>query len=105
MDARLLMVFGGSLLFLGFFAAGYAFLSRIPNLGRRLGIDEPEEVRGQFDWLKYLRGSEKVLKPLGNIIPRSPEEMSRQERRLVQAGMRRRDARSEERRGGRERRA
>jgi tight adherence protein C len=93
MDARLLIVFGASLLFVGFFAAGYAFLSRIPNLGRRLGMDEPAEIRGsQFDWLKYLRGSEKVLKPLASIIPRSPEEMSRQERRLVAAGMRRRDA-------------
>ncbi len=33
-----------------------------------------------------------MLKPLGEMIPRSPEEMSRQERRLVQAGIRRRDA-------------
>jgi len=32
------------------------------------------------------------LKPLGEMIPRSPEEMSRQERRLAQAGIRRKDA-------------
>ena len=42
--------------------------------------------------MRFLRRSEKVLKPLGEMIPRSPEEMSRQERRLTQAGIRRRDA-------------
>jgi tight adherence protein C len=92
MDARLLLVIGSTLLFVAIFAAGYALLSRVPNLGRRLGAEQPEEDRAKFDWLRYLRGSEKVLKPLGGIIPRSPEEMSRQDRRLVQAGIRRRDA-------------
>jgi tight adherence protein C len=34
---------------------------------------------------------EGLFKPLGEILPRSPEEMSKVERRLVQAGIRRKD--------------
>jgi len=39
-----------------------------------------------------LKRLEKVLIPIGEMLPRSPKEMSRQERRLVQAGIRRKDA-------------
>jgi len=92
-DLRLLLVIAGALLFVAIFATGYALLAGRLGLAGRLE-DDDRRLRGQpkFDWLRYLRGSEKMLKPLGEMIPRSPEEMSRQERRLVQAGIRRRDA-------------
>src|SRR5262249_14044994 len=35
---------------------------------------------------------ENVLIPIGEMLPRSPAELSRQERKLVQAGIRRKDA-------------
>jgi len=41
---------------------------------------------------EYISAFESLFKPLGNVIPRSPEEMSRQEKRLVQGGFRRKDA-------------
>src|SRR5213078_1817547 len=44
------------------------------------------------DWLSYVKSMESVFKPLGEVIPRSAEEMSRQEKRLMQAGIRRKDA-------------
>ncbi len=61
-----------------------------PNLEDRLRGAQPS--RRKLDILAFLRRSEKVLKPLGEMIPRPPEEMGRQERRLAQAGIRRRDA-------------
>ncbi len=86
---NLMFVFGGCLLFTGVFLTGYVLLLRRPNLEERVHGVVPEKHR--FDWIRYVRESEKVLKPLGEMIPRSPEEMSRQERRLVQAGIRRKD--------------
>ena len=43
-------------------------------------------------WREMLRSLETLFKPLGEIIPRSPEEMSKYEKLLVQAGYRRKDA-------------
>ncbi|MDD1713529.1 MAG: type II secretion system F family protein [Methanoregulaceae archaeon] len=86
-----IVVVAGGLVFVGVFLSGYALLMTRPNIEERLrGRTSVEQKR--VDWLKYLRKSEKVLKPLGAMIPRSPEEMSRQERRLAQAGIRRKDA-------------
>jgi len=92
-DFRLLLVIAGTLLFVALFATGYALLAGKLGLAGRLQDEERSLKRAdRFDWLRYLRGSERVLKPLGEMVPRSPEEMSRQERRLTQAGIRRRDA-------------
>ena len=92
LDFRILLVVAGALLFVGLFAAGYAALSARLKLAGRLEDREQRLQKAEFNWLQYLRGSEKVFKPLGEMLPRSPEEMTRQERRLVQAGIRRRDA-------------
>jgi tight adherence protein C len=90
MDLRLLLAIIATLFFGAAFLAGYALLTKRPSLADRLA--ETRVRRPRLDLLKYLQRSEKFLKPLGEILPRSPEEMSRQERRLVQAGYRRRDA-------------
>ncbi len=89
MDITLLLVLGGGLLFTAVMLAGFALLVRRPNIDERVTGVVPEKWR--FDFIGYIRRSEKVLKPLGDMIPRSPEEMSRQERRLAQAGIRRKD--------------
>jgi len=90
MDIRWISALATVLLFVAVFLAGYALLMTRPNLDERLG--EGRKSFRTFDLMRFLRRSEKVLKPLGEMIPRSPEEMSRQERRLTQAGIRRRDA-------------
>ena len=67
----------------------------------RMHVEETTEAEDNKSWRKYadvrfLFGSafgrvEGLFKPLGEILPRSPEEMSKSERRLVQAGIRRKD--------------
>lgn len=52
---------------------------------------EPESEKAKRGWRDQIRKMERLFKPLGGIIPRSPEEMSRQERKLCQAGIRRED--------------
>jgi tight adherence protein C len=90
MDIKWILAASAGLLFVAVFLSGYALLMTRPNIEERLrGGKLP---RRRIDWLSYLRRSEKLLKPLGSMIPRSPEEMSRQERKLAQAGIRRRDA-------------
>lgn len=88
MDLRLLLALGGGLFFVALFMTGYAVMMSRPNIEQRL---RGYEAKQKFDFLTFLRRGEKVLKPLGEMIPRSPEEMSRQERRLAQGGIRRRD--------------
>jgi tight adherence protein C len=82
----------GVLFFAAILVGGYAVLRSVPDLEHRLAEREHEQERPKFSLKSYLRRSEKVLKPLGEMLPRSPEEMSRQERKMVQAGIRRRDA-------------
>jgi tight adherence protein C len=90
MDIRWILGLATGLLFVAVFLSGYALLVRRPNLEERLLGGKASKAR--LDIIGFLRRSEKVLKPLGEWIPRSPEEMSRQEQRLTQAGIRRRDA-------------
>ncbi len=93
MNFTWVLALGGGLLFVAVFLTGYVLLMTRPNLEERLrGAGQIQNRTNRIDWLRLLRRSEKVLKPLGEMIPRSPEEMSRQERRLAQAGIRRKDA-------------
>ena len=88
MDLTLIFTAAGILLFFAVFGLAYILFSRQPNLEQRVfGERAPK-----FNWRNFAQSSAKVFKPLGEMIPRSPEEMSRQEQRLVQAGIRRRDA-------------
>ena len=63
-----------------------------PNLQERLKGPSPIKEAKGLDWSGLLKKAEKIFKPLGSVLPRSPEEMGRQEQRLAQAGFRRRDA-------------
>lgn len=88
----LVFIFAGVLVFVAMFLLGYALTLGRPNLEERLKDGTPDEQRKRIDWQAFFKRYEKWLKPLGGIVPRSPEEMSRQEHRLAQAGIRRRDA-------------
>ena len=92
MEVTLLAIIIGVLAFIGIFAIGYAVLGKSRNLEERVRQPGEEEKKTRFSWRDLLKKSEKVIKPLGEVIPRSTEEMSRQERRLVQAGYRRKDS-------------
>jgi tight adherence protein C len=78
----------GVLVFVASFAGIYAFSIRSLKLAGRVGATVEEESRGLRH---YLRKTERVIRPLGEMIPRPPSEMSKQEKRLVQAGIRRKD--------------
>ena len=70
---------------------GKLFFRNVENLNAKLEGLAKAYVREQS--IKELRQRlEALFKPLGEIIPRSPEEMSKHEKRLVQAGIRRKDA-------------
>src|SRR4030095_4811118 len=83
----------GVLVFIAIFTISYALFGRSRNLEKRVRqtTEETPSV-SRFSLKSLLKGSEQIFKPLGEMIPRSPEEMSRQERRLVTAGFRRKDA-------------
>lgn len=90
MNIMLLLALLASLLFVAVLLIGSAVLGA-PNLARRLGREQPQESAPKSGWRTYLKRSERVIKPLGGLVPRSSGEMSRQERRLVKAGIRRKD--------------
>ena len=90
MNAYLLAAVLGLLIFSGIFLTGYALL-RHSRLEERIRGGPAPDQRPRRSWRSYLRKSEHVIKPLGELVPRSPAEMSRQERRLVKAGIRRKD--------------
>ena len=80
----------GVLVFCGLLLALYAIV-RSWTLRRRVRATEAE-TQGVFSLDRYKEGLKQIFKPLGEMVPRSPEDMSRQERRLVGAGFRRKDA-------------
>ncbi|MGA2262995.1 MAG: type II secretion system F family protein, partial [Acidobacteriota bacterium] len=90
MNLVLLLALLGSLLLVAALFIGSALLGA-PDLARRLGRELPQKNVPKSGWRTYLQRSERVIKPLGGLVPRSPGEMSRQERRLVKAGIRRKD--------------
>ena len=79
--------------FLIFVASLFVFLGlskRKLNLRKRLEPEQKETGESAVMGLKQQLRS--FLVSIGERIPRTPEEMSRQERRLAQAGYRRKDA-------------
>jgi tight adherence protein C len=90
MNTVLLLTVVFFLAFLVIIGLGYALFGGPNILGRLRGAQSDNKPRA--GWREYLSRSQSILKPLGEIVPRSPEEMSRQERRLVKAGIRRKDA-------------
>jgi tight adherence protein C len=90
-QTALIVITSGLLAFIILFSLAYLLLERRPNWEKRIR-QEGEDVQKGFRWQSYLNISRSALKHAGEIVPRSPLEMSRQERRLTQAGIRRRDA-------------
>ncbi|HET9218599.1 MAG TPA: type II secretion system F family protein, partial [Terriglobia bacterium] len=80
----------GLLMFLGVLLALFGIAKRKLNLDRRLNQPVHEEEESKI--AEVTRKVERALVSMGEKLPRSPAEMSRQERRLVQAGFRRKDA-------------
>ena len=80
----------GLLIFLGSLLALIGVSRRRVNLDRRLSQEKPAEEESTVAGVT--RKVEKVLVTMGEKLPRSPAEMSKQERKLVQAGFRRKDA-------------
>jgi tight adherence protein C len=89
-NLEIMMVVGGALLFAAFFAVLTIVGRQTVDLRGRVGSWSTLPQGG--GWKEVLKKLEALFKPLGEMIPRSPEEMSRQEKRLVQAGIRRKDA-------------
>ncbi len=89
-NISILLAILGSLLFLATVIFGYVIFG-FPNVSRRLQREDQQEDASKFVLSSYIKKSVEVIKPLGELIPRSPEEMSRQERRLARAGIRRKD--------------
>jgi tight adherence protein C len=81
----------GGLVFLAVSLTLYALFKQRVDLGHRL--QQKSSQRPSESGMQVIgKRLEKTFKPLGEMLPRSPEEMSRQENRMVQAGFRRKDA-------------
>ena len=81
----------GLLIFLASLLAFFAASKRRLNLDDRLNPTKPRDT-GESAMSGVARQFERVLRSMGGKLPRSPAEMTRQERKLVQAGYRRKDA-------------
>ena len=82
----------GLFTFVGLLALSYAVAGRMTALEERFRQIRAEYQGPSRRWRERLDGSLRVVRRLGQMIPRSPDEMSRQQRRLVQAGFRSKDA-------------
>jgi tight adherence protein C len=80
----------GLLIFLAIFLVLFGVSKKRLNLSRRLNRDGEESSGSAIGGVtKHVK---QVLISMGERLPRSPAEMSRQERKLAQAGYRRKDA-------------
>jgi tight adherence protein C len=89
---QLLAALIGILAFAGIMALSYAMAGRLSILGERVRQIRAEHKGSGQEWRDYLDRSLRVVRRMGELIPRSPAEMSRQQRRLVRAGFRSKDA-------------
>jgi tight adherence protein C len=89
LNIQIAMVVVGILVFCVFFALALALFRRNIDVVDRVQTSRTGKV--VKTWIDYVKSMESVFKPLGEVIPRSAEEMSRQEKRLTQAGIRRKD--------------
>jgi tight adherence protein C len=81
----------GALAFIGVFGIGYAIFIRDRSLEKRVWEPHPTEEKRGLTLRDLWKRMERVFKPVGGILPRSTDEMSRQQKRLVKAGIRRKD--------------
>jgi tight adherence protein C len=93
MELTMVIIVSGLLLFTAVFFLLDAMAGRPAVLEERVRRRvEPEDEESVSTWHSLVDRMTRIFRPLGEVIPRSTEEMSRQERRLVQAGIRRRDS-------------
>jgi len=91
METSQIAVAIGLLVFLATLLTLYAIFRKPLNLKQRLNREEVKDANeGAVTAIQ--KQLERVLRPMGEWLPRSPAEMSRQERSLVRAGIRRKDA-------------
>jgi tight adherence protein C len=81
----------GALAFIGVFGIAYAIFIRDRSLEERVWEPHPTEEQGRVTLRDLWKRLERVFKPVGGILPRSADEMSRQQKRLVKAGIRHKD--------------
>ncbi|HXK58299.1 MAG TPA: type II secretion system F family protein [Acidobacteriota bacterium] len=86
----ILAVVIGLLVFVAAFTGFYALSIRSLELSGRLGSRPVTKGKGLRHY--FLQTTENVIKPLGEMLPRPPSDMSKMEKRLVTAGIRRKDA-------------
>ena len=79
------------LVFVGIFSACYAFLKRRINLKARLLESGPAAGQGGRRQ-QIASGMESVFAPLGKMLRRSPDDLSKESQRLILAGYRRKNA-------------
>ena len=90
MEALQISIAVGLLIFIGGLLALVGITKKRLNLDQRLSQKEAEASPGAMSGVT--KQVERALVSMGERLPRSPAEMTRQERRLVQAGYRRKDA-------------
>src|SRR5947199_3050894 len=81
----------GILVFLATLLTLYAIFRKPLNLKQRLNREEVKDAQ-EVPVSAIQKQLDRVLRPMGEWLPRSPADMSRQERSLVRAGIRRKDA-------------
>lgn len=92
MNLELIAVVIGVFVFIGIFSGACAICTRVLNLRERVGGIPSEDPAATLRWAEYGERIVRFFRPMGEMIPRSPEEMSRLEQRIVQAGIRQRDS-------------
>lgn len=91
MDTLQIALAVGFLIFVAVALILYAVFQKRMDLGSRLNSRTAPEAQTSKVHTVVQR-IEQVARPIGQMLPRSPEEMSRQEKKLVRAGYRRKDA-------------
>ena len=89
MNPTIVVLSIGLLLFIAIFSFLVALFRRRVNVEGRVRFETAQKPAKNLSG--YVDSLFAVFKPLGEVIPRSVEEMTRQERRLSQAGIRRKD--------------
>jgi len=91
LSTTLLAVLIGFLAFVGVFAAVASALGGLSVMAARVRQLRREDHAAPH-WSDYVATLRSLFRQLGEAVPRSPEEMSRVERKLVRAGFRRRES-------------
>ncbi|HXG92290.1 MAG TPA: type II secretion system F family protein [Blastocatellia bacterium] len=91
MDLVPLSALIGAVVFFLLFGTVYLIMTRAETFQQRVAKFDTAEEKMKVSWRDYLKRTERVFKPLGEMIPRSPQELSRQGKRLMAAGIRHRE--------------